>query len=55
MGVYKVPTPEEKLVIKEYGKLFEDIKVSEWVEIGGKLYKEVIFKKKGIGRGEEYL
>lgn len=55
MGVYRVPTAEELVVIKEYKKLFEDIKVSESVELGGKLYKEVIFKKKSIGKSEEYL
>lgn len=55
MGVYRVPTAEEMAVIKEYNKLFEDIKVSESVQLGGKLYKEVIFKKKGIGKSEEYL
>lgn len=55
MRVYRMATAEELTVIKEYSKLFEDIKVSESVELGGKLYKEVIFKKKGIGKSEEYL
>ncbi len=55
MGVYRVATAEEMVVIKEYRKLFEDIKVSESVQLGGKLYKEVIFKKKGIRKNEEYL
>lgn len=55
MGIYRVPTVEEMVVIKKYNKLFEDIKVSELVELGGKQYKEVIFKKKVIGNSEEYL
>lgn len=55
MGIYRVPTVEEMVVIKKYNKLFEDIKVSELVELGGKQYKEVIFKKKLIGNSEEYL
>ncbi|MDU4890623.1 MAG: hypothetical protein E6344_01890 [Clostridium sp.] len=55
MIVYRMASAEEMAVIKEYSKLFEDIKVSESVDLGGKLYKEVIFKKKGIGKSEEYL
>ncbi len=55
MGVYKGPTAEEIAVIKEYSKLFEDIKVSEPMSLGGKLYKEVVFKKKVLGKDEEYL
>lgn len=55
MGVYKEPTADELLVIKEYTKFFENVKVSEAVKLGGKLYKEVVFKKKTLGKDAEYL
>lgn len=55
MEMYKKPTADELAVIKEYSKLFEDIKVSKPVSLGGKLYTEVVFKKRGFGKDEEYL
>lgn len=55
MGIYREPNAEELNVIKKYSKLFENIRVSESVLLGGKKYKEVVFKKKGLGKAEEYL
>lgn len=59
MGIYRVPGEEEIKVIKKYGKLFEDIKVSESALFGGQTYKEVIFSKKVLGKvtsnGEHFL
>lgn len=55
MEVYKVPDVKEMAVLKPYIKLFEDVNISKEVSLGDNLYKEVIFKKKGFGRSEEYL
>ncbi|MEG1254718.1 hypothetical protein [Clostridium sp.] len=59
MGIYKLPSSEELKVIKKYGKLFENIKISEPALLGGSTYREVTFKKKMfakfMGKGTGYL
>ncbi|MEG3041709.1 MAG: hypothetical protein RR891_06860 [Clostridium sp.] len=59
MGIYKVPSSEEMRAIKKYGKLFESVKISDPVLLGGTTYREVIFKKKVISKfkskGTSYL
>ncbi|MEG0308364.1 MAG: hypothetical protein RR636_10495 [Clostridium sp.] len=59
MGIYNVPSSEEMRAIKKYGKLFENVKISDPVLLGGTTYREVIFKKKVISKfkskGTSYL
>ncbi|MEG0133153.1 MAG: hypothetical protein RSA29_08980 [Clostridium sp.] len=59
MGIYKVPSSEEMRAIKKYGKLFESVKISDPVLLGGTTYREVIFKKKVLSKfkskGTSYL
>lgn len=45
MDVYSIPSKEEMAIVKKYKKLGETVKVSDWVLLNGKKYKEVMFTK----------
>lgn len=54
MELYRTLTKEEAAIINKYVKTFEEVKISEAAMYAGKLYREVIFKKK-FGKAVSYM
>ncbi|MEG0773177.1 hypothetical protein [Clostridium sp.] len=50
MSIYASPSPEVMKVISSYKKAFEDVTISKPALVSGKLYREVVFSKRALGK-----